>query len=59
MKKLQAYTRKTRIIEELKAAIGGEITADLTRKVMQNFTQRLQKCTQHDGHHLDDVIFKT
>jgi hypothetical protein len=47
--------------EELKACICHEveaITPDLLRRMMGNFTVRLQWCIAREGAHLDDLIFK-
>ena len=58
----KVYVNKPRNTEELKAAIRQEIAAiseDVLERVMQNFYERLRKCVQAGGRHLEDIIFKT
>ena len=48
-------------IEQLKRAICQEVAAipqEMTRRVVENFRERLQKCMDNNGFHLTDVIFK-
>jgi predicted nuclease with TOPRIM domain len=57
--KVFAHLRHT--IEELKASIRHDveaITPDILRRVMENFTVRLQQCIAREGAHLDDLIIK-
>jgi len=49
-------------IEQLKEAVRQEVAAILpamTRKVMDNFRERLQECVINNGRHLSNVIFKS
>jgi hypothetical protein len=60
--KEKVYTHRPRTIDELKAAITEEINAiplNMTRRVMDNFRERLQQCVVNGGRHLQDIIFKT
>ena len=47
-------------IQELKQAIVDEVAAidDLRMRVYGNFQTRLQQCTDVNGGHLPDVIFR-
>ena len=52
--------RRPGTIEQLKEAIQQEIVAippAMTRKVIDNFRERLQDCVINNGRHLIDVIF--
>ena len=54
--------RRPGTIEQLKKAIRQEVTAippAMTRKVMDNFRERLQEFVINNGRHLSDVIFKS
>lgn len=58
--KSRVYLDKPRTVGELKNAIEREIRAiprDMLRRVMINFSQRLEECVEKDGRHLTDVIF--
>ena len=60
--KAKVYTRRPETIEQLKEAIRQEVAAippAMTRKVMDNFRERLQECVINNGCHLSDVIFKS
>ena len=39
-------------------ATGSALTQEMTRRVVENFRERLQKCMDNNGSHLTDVIFK-
>jgi hypothetical protein len=57
----EVYNRRPRTTDELKAALQHEIAAvppEMTRWAMRNFRVRLQMCTENEGRHLDDIIFK-
>ena len=59
--KAKVYARRPGTIEQLKEAIRQEVAAippALTRKVMDNFRERLQECVINNGRHLSDIIFK-
>ena len=59
--KAKVYARRPGTIEQLKEAIRQEVAAippAMTRKVMDNFRERLQQCVINNGRHLSDVIFK-
>ncbi|PSN35541.1 hypothetical protein C0J52_25677, partial [Blattella germanica] len=59
---LKGKANQPRNSEELRAAIRREIAAiseDMLQRVMLNFNERLRKCVQAGGRHLDDIIFKT
>jgi len=54
----RVFRRRIMIIQELKQAIFGEVTAndeDLRRHVYGNFQTRLQQCIDVNGGHLPDV----
>ena len=58
----KVYANKPRNSEELKPSIRREIAAiseDMLQRVMLNFNERLRKCLQAGGRHLDEIIFKT
>jgi hypothetical protein len=49
-------------LDQLKEAIQEEIegiSPDVLVRVMENFPERLHMCIDRQGHHLDDIIFKT
>ena len=59
--KSKVYINRPRSIEQLKDAIRHEIADipnDMTRRVVQNFHERLQLCVVNNGSHLNDLIFK-
>ncbi|GBN71678.1 hypothetical protein AVEN_274114-1 [Araneus ventricosus] len=55
--KAKVYTHKPKTLDELKDAIRLEIAA-MVEKVMLNFRERLHKCIENEGKHLDDTIFR-
>ena len=59
--KAKVYARRPGTIEQLKEAIRQEaaIPPAMTRKAMDNYSERLQQCVINNGHHLSDVIFKS
>lgn len=60
--KAKVYTHRPTTLETLKEAINHEVAAippEMTRKVMENFRERLRLCHNNGGRHLSDVIFKT
>ncbi len=60
--KSKVYINRPRSIEQLKDAIRQEITAiphEMTRRVIDNFRERLRQCVDNNGSHLTDLIFKT
>lgn len=60
--KSKVYTHRPRSIEELKDAIRQEIAAiphEMTRRVVDNFRERIRQCVDSNGTHLIDIIFKT
>jgi len=60
--KAEVYKHRPTTIDQLKVSIRqtiSEIPQEMTRKVMENFSNRLQQCIAAQGHHLEDVIFKT
>ena len=60
--KSKVYSNRPQSIEQLKDAIRQEITAiphEITRRVIDNFHERLQQCVDNNGSHLTDLIFKT
>lgn len=59
--KSKVYINRPQSIEQLKRAICQEVAAipqEMTRRVVENFRERLQKCMDNNGSHLTDVIFK-
>ena len=60
--KSKVYRNRPQSIEQLKDAIRQEITAiphEMTRRVIDNFRERLWQCVDNNGCHLMDLIFKT
>ena len=60
--KSKVYSNCPQSIEQLKDAIRQEITAiphEMTRRVIDNFRERLRQCVDNNGSHLTDLIFKT
>lgn len=60
--KSKVFQHRPRTLEALKDAIRlevGRISQQMLRKVMQNFRNRLQQCIGNEGHHLNDMLFKT
>lgn len=60
--KSKVYESKPRDLEELKNEIRRHVAAipkPMLKRVFQNFVTRLRDCVEKQGHHLDDVIFKT
>ena len=60
--KCRVYTKRSRMIEELKLSIRQEIAAVPQKKLeraMQDFEERLRMCVRQEGHHLTDIIFRT
>lgn len=56
------YTNRSTSQQALKEAITQAvvaITMEITRRVLNNFRERLHECVNNVGHHLTDVIFKT
>lgn len=55
--KSKVYTHRSRkdVIRQEIAAIQHE----MTRRVMENFRERLQQCVESNGTHLTDFVFKT
>ncbi len=57
-----SYGNRPQSIEQLKDAIRQEIIAiphEMTRRVIDNFRERLRQCVDNNGSHLTDLIFKT
>ena len=60
--KPKVYSNRPQSIGQLKDAIRQEITAiphEMTRRVIDNFRERLRQCVDNNGSHLTDLIFKT
>ena len=60
--KSKVYSNRPQSIEQLKDTIRQEITAiphEMTRRVIDNFHERLRQCVHNNGFHLTDLIFKT
>ena len=60
--KSKVYSNRPQSIEKLKDTIRQEITAiphEMTRRVIDNFRERLRQCVHNNGSHLTDLIFKT
>ena len=60
--KAEVFKHRPRSLDQLKEAIREEIeeiSPDMLARVMENFQERLQMCIGRQGHHLDDIIFKT
>jgi hypothetical protein len=48
-------------LEDLKEAMTQEVAAippEITRRVMENYRERLNQCINNEGHHLSDTIFE-
>ena len=59
--KAAVYKHWPTIIDGMKVAIRQtvkEIPQEMTRRVMENFRNRLQQCMEARGRHLEDVIFE-
>jgi hypothetical protein len=60
--KAEVFKHRPRTLDQLKEAIQEEtegIAPDVLVRVLENFQERLYMCIGHQGHHLDDIIFKT
>ena len=60
--KSKVYSNCPQSIEQLKDAIRQEITAiphEMTRRVIDNFRERLRQCIDNNRSHLTDLIFQT
>lgn len=60
--KSRLYEGKPSTLEELKTAIRDrieEIDEETVGRVEANFRERLQTCVRVNGHHLNDIIFRT
>jgi len=60
--KAKVYARRPGTTEQLKEAIRQEFAAippAMTRKITENFRERLQEGVINNGRHLSDVIFKS
>jgi hypothetical protein len=60
--KAQVYKHRPTILQTLKEAITQEvaaITPAMTKRVMENFRERLRQCISKEGRYLTDVMFKT
>lgn len=60
--KAEVFKHRPRTLVDLKTAIEEEIaqiTSTTLEKVMRNFHERLNMCVARQGHHLQDIIFKT
>jgi hypothetical protein len=60
--KAGVFKHRSRSLDQLKEAIQEEIEGtapDVLVRVMENFQERLQMCIGRQGHHLEDIIFKT
>jgi hypothetical protein len=60
--KAAVFKHRPRTLDQLKEAIQEEIegiSPDMLVRVMENFQERLHMCIGRQGHHLDDIIFKT
>ena len=56
------FKHRPRTLQALKDAIrleAARIPHDMLDTVMRNITIRLQQCTDNNGHHLQDILFKT
>lgn len=59
--KAQVYQHRPQTLEALKEVITQEIAAiplEMTRRVIENFRERLNQCIENEGRHLSDIIFK-
>lgn len=60
--KAQVYQHRPQTLEALKEAITQEVAAippEMTRRVIENYRERLNQCINNEGRHLSNVIFKT
>jgi hypothetical protein len=60
--KAAAFKHHPRTLDQLKEAIQEEIeriSPNMLVRVMENFQERLHMCIGRQGHHLNDIIFKT
>jgi hypothetical protein len=58
--KAQVYQHRPQTLEALKEAITQEVAAippEMTRRVMENYWERLNQCIDIEGRHLSDIIF--
>jgi hypothetical protein len=59
--KAQVYQHHPQTLEDLKEAITQEVAAippEMTRMVMEKYQERLNQCSDNEGCHLSDVVFK-
>ena len=59
--KVEEYKHPPTTIDGLKAAfyqLVNEIPQEMTRRVMENFSNRLQQCIAARGRRLEEVVFK-
>jgi hypothetical protein len=59
--KTQVYQHHPQTLETLKEAITQEVAAippEMTCRVMENYSERLNQCTDNEGCHLSDIIFE-
>ena len=60
--KSKVYSNRPQSIEQLKDVIRQEITAtqyEMTRRVIDDFRERLRQFVDNNGSHLTDLIFNT
>jgi hypothetical protein len=60
--KSEVFKHRPRTLQDLKDAIRLEVARipqQMLRRVIQNFRSRLEQCVDNEGHHLNDVLFKT
>lgn len=60
--KSKVYVNRPQTTDDLKIAIAQEIAnidGEMLERATRNFRERLEECIQRDGHHLNDIIFKT
>jgi hypothetical protein len=60
--KVAVFKHRPWTLDQLKEAIQEEIegiSPDMLVRVMENFQERLHRCIGSQGHHLEDLIFKT
>jgi hypothetical protein len=58
--KTQVYQHHPQTLEALNEVITQEVAAippEMTRRVMENYRERLSQCIDNEGRHLSDVIF--
>ena len=56
------FKHRPRNLQALKDAISlevGHIPHDMLDRVMRNMRIRLKQCFDNNGHHLQDILFKT